>query len=163
MNIIDVCCRWPGSAHDATIFANSSLYEKLERGDYGTDSVLLGDSAYGPESFICKPHPNPVSDTEEMYQEAQIKTRNVAERTFGVLKRRFPCLAIGMHFNLNQIQDVIVACCILHNFIKESNTDDAIPVQQNEINLQMEISEHLDHVQQGRRTRIQDFLIDNYF
>lgn len=59
MRIVDVCCRWPGSAHDATIFNNSNLCEKLDRLDYGIDVAILGDSAYGPQRYMCKPLPNP--------------------------------------------------------------------------------------------------------
>lgn len=168
MKILDVCCRWPGSAHDATIFANSRLCENLDNGLYGRNSVLLADSAYGAEYYICKPLANPVSDAEKNYQKAQISSRNVAERTFGLLKRRFPCLAIGMHFELRKVQDIIVACCILHNFIRmETGANANDPVREDEIDFQREISEEVFELQQNRPRnqfiRIRDFLIRNYF
>lgn len=103
IKILNVVCRWAGSSHDATIFANSRFAEKMDAGYYDEDSVILADSAYGPKSYICKPLRNAQNDAENSYQKAQIKSRNVAERTFGVLKRRFPCLQIGMHYS-----------CVLH-------------------------------------------------
>lgn len=41
MKIMDLVARWPGSAHDATIFNNSLIKMKFERGEY-QNSVLLG-------------------------------------------------------------------------------------------------------------------------
>lgn len=175
MRIIDVCCRWPGASHDATIFANSALCEKMDNGDYGTDSVLLGDSAYGVDYYMCKPLRNPITNAETNYQQSQIKSRNVAERAFGVLKRRFPCLQLGMHFRLDKVQDVVVACCILKNFLAQEFNDDhhfeiIDPIGRHEIEFQMDISQNLLEEQQihrqnhpNRIMRIQDFLITNYF
>lgn len=45
-----------------------------------------------------------------------ISTRNVVERSYGVLKRRFPILHSGMQISrVAAIQKVICVCCILHN------------------------------------------------
>lgn len=108
-------CRWAGSSHDSTVFTNSALFRRFERNEFG-DSVLLADSAYGAHDFVCKPLREPRTPAEKKYQKAQIKTRNSAERAIGLLKKRFPCLAIGLGFRkLSKIQDVIVACCVLHN------------------------------------------------
>lgn len=163
MRILDVCCRWPGSAHDATIFANSNLYDRIERGDFGEASVIVGDSAYGPERFMCKPLRNAVSDSEQNYQQSQIKTRNVAERTFGILKERFLCLHRGLNYKLPKMQDVIVACCILHNFIK--NDQIPTPIEPHEIELQHQFERGFLLGQQNENgpLRIQNYLITHYF
>lgn len=168
MQIIDVCCRWAGSAHDATIFTNSNLYQRFDEGEFGRDSVILGDSAYAPDYFMCKPHRNPVTESERRYQECQIKTRNIAERTFGVLKERFACLSRGMAFRLNKVQDIILACCILHNLIKQEDTIILDrPVEPNEMDLQAAIGRQLLFEQQnqrrGRERKIQSFLINSFF
>lgn len=165
MLILDLCSRWPGSAHDATIFINSTLCEKFEREEFGKDSIVLGDSAYGPEYYMCKPLRNAVTNTEKKYQRSQIKTRNVAERTFGLLKRRFACLSIGMHYQLNKVQDIIVACCILHNMItQENNATRNDPITNEELDFQAEIGARL-RANQGRNQQLhtRNFLIDNYF
>lgn len=75
MEILDVCCRWPGATHDALIFAKSKLCEKLDDGEFGTDSIVLGDSAYGANYYICKPLHNARSSCHEQMQSAGIRIR----------------------------------------------------------------------------------------
>ena len=44
---LDVFVGWPGKSHDARAFRNSSIFNKLERGDaLPPDCFILGDSAY---------------------------------------------------------------------------------------------------------------------
>lgn len=73
-----------------------------------------------------------MTNSQRKYNEAHIKTRNVVERQYGLLKRRFPVLALGIRLNLHTAGRVIVACCILHNICilrKESEpvSDGSIP------------------------------------
>ncbi|VVC90610.1 unnamed protein product [Leptidea sinapis] len=42
---------------------------------------------------------NPSPNAEKRYDEAHLKTRNTVERTFGVWKRRFPCLSQKLRLN----------------------------------------------------------------
>ena len=55
---IDVFCGWPGSAHDARMWQNSPIFEKLDAGHneiLPPNSYLLGDSAYPLREFIMVP------------------------------------------------------------------------------------------------------------
>lgn len=165
MRIIDVCARWPGSAHDATIYRNSEMCRRFERGEFGLDSALLGDSAYGVDyDYLCKPLQNAITDAEISYQNAQTRSRNVVERTFGVLKRRFPCLALGLDIGLEKVQDVIVACCILYNMLLlETNENANDVVFREEIEFQDDVAMRLDLERQIQPMTIQNFLISNHF
>lgn len=91
MLVLDVCCRWPGSAHDAIIFANTRLCEKLHNGEIGSDVALL----------TIKPLRAPQTDRERNYQYAQIRTRNDAEHTYYV---RFDQTEISMPSAWNALQ-----------------------------------------------------------
>jgi hypothetical protein len=44
---------------------------------------------------------NPGTPAKQLDNESHIRTRNVAERLFGVLKRRFPILAYGCRLIFN--------------------------------------------------------------
>lgn len=98
--IIDIVARWPGSAHDSTIFTHSNLFRRLKNGHFGNDSVVVTDSAYPPERFVCKPLDHTNNANERAYQYAQIRTRNVVERVNGQLKRRFAVLKYGVFQSL---------------------------------------------------------------
>lgn len=45
LKFLDVVARWPGSTHDATIFANSSIKTRLENGEFD-GSVIIGSIIY---------------------------------------------------------------------------------------------------------------------
>lgn len=126
---------------------------------------MLGDSAYGTQNYICKPLPNPVSVPERRYQNAQVKTRNAAERAIGGIKRVFPCLALGMRFKLDKVQDVIVACCILYNFKKESERNAENQISQEERGIQNNLNRQLaaERIAANRHLTIQNFLMQNHF
>lgn len=121
--IRDVVCRWPGSAHDSTIFNNSSIKAKFERGDFD-DYLLLGDRGYPIKPYLITPLRNPQTAAEQLFNESQVRTRNTIERCFGVLKRRFPILALGIKINLQSVEAVIVATAVLHNIARDINAAD---------------------------------------
>lgn len=50
------------------------------------------------------------------YNTAHRRTRCVIERCFGRLKRRFPCLHLGLRTALQNTLVIIVASTVLHNF-----------------------------------------------
>lgn len=91
----NVVSRWHGSVHDATIFSSSRLYARFETGEI-QGGYLLGDAGYPCKPYLLTPLGAPTTRAEQNYNYAQIRTRNPVERAFGVLKRRFPCLRMGL-------------------------------------------------------------------
>lgn len=114
LRIQDIVARWPGSAHDSTVFLNSAIRRKFEIGAMG-DSLLVGDSGYALKKYVMIPFEEPTGVGQNRYNEAQIRTRNPVERSYGVWKRRFPILAKGINLKLESVQSVIVALAVLHN------------------------------------------------
>jgi len=53
--------------------------------------------------------------------------RNIIERTFGVLKKRFPIIASGTepHYSLDIMTNIVCACCIIHNCLRVVDNDDS--------------------------------------
>uniref|UniRef100_A0A2S2NJD8 DDE Tnp4 domain-containing protein n=1 Tax=Schizaphis graminum TaxID=13262 RepID=A0A2S2NJD8_SCHGA len=64
---------------------------------------------------------NPLTASEKKYQKSQIGTRNIIERVFGILKRRFPALALGIRTKLTTTMAIIVAAAVLHNILRIHN------------------------------------------
>lgn len=67
----DIVARWPGSAHDSTIFLNSSKRWKFELSQMG-DSLLVGDSSYTVKKYVMTPIANPRIVGENVYNQAVI-------------------------------------------------------------------------------------------
>lgn len=124
LEFLNLVARWPGSAHDQTIFDHSLVRARFETNTYG-DSILLGDSAYSERKYCMTPLPNPQTRDEARYNESQIRTRNPVERVFGVWKRRFPVLALGMNVRLQNVMPIIVATAVLFNILRRRNEPDA--------------------------------------
>ena len=58
-------------------------------------------------------------NAKELFNHRHASLRNVIERTFGVLKKRFPIIGSGTEpsYSFDTMVDVVLACCILHNFL----------------------------------------------
>ncbi|KAL3203874.1 hypothetical protein MRX96_041647 [Rhipicephalus microplus] len=115
LQFFDIVAGWPGSVHDSRIFDNSRLRVLYERNR--VPGVLLSNAGYEcqPYLFIPFSEPGTTDAPKERYQKALIKTRNVVERAFGMWKRRFPCLDMGMQHKAKNIVHIITACAALHN------------------------------------------------
>jgi len=92
----NICVGWPGSVHDARLFANSLLYNKIEilqgtslqfRGNEIL-TLLVGDSAYPIKPWLMKPFPHSpsLSGQQKRFNHRLSRARVVVEITFGRLK-----------------------------------------------------------------------------
>ena len=142
---MDIVARWSGSSHDQTIFSASNLKMRFDAGYFGK-YIMVGDSGYANTMYLATPytinHPGFAADpVKRRYQAALIRIRNVVERQYGVLKRRFPVLRHGLNVALPTAQKIIIAAAILHNICIEEgaieNVDeemvDPIETQPNEL------------------------------
>lgn len=120
LKIMDIVARWPGSVHDSTIFSNSRVKHLIETEQLGK-CCLLGDRGYALKKYLLVPLADPQTPAEKLYNESQIRTRNVVERTFGVWKRRFPCIGSQLRVKLENVQPIIVSTAILHNICRDKN------------------------------------------
>lgn len=122
LRIMNIIARWPGSVHDSTIFNDSPLCTELEVGRY-ENSFLLGDSGYPCRTYLLTPFLRPATASQQAYNFAHSATRTVIERCFGILKRRFPCLSLGLRNAIQTTLHIIVACAVLHNIALDLNDD----------------------------------------
>lgn len=109
--------KWPGSTHDAFVWANCRLARKFEGGDFG-ESWLIGDSGYPLRPWLLVPYLNVAGRAEERYNARHKTARNTIERAFGLLKMRFRCLHKSggcLMFSPSRCTKVILTCMCLHN------------------------------------------------
>ena len=122
--IRDIVARWPGSVHDSTIFNNSRLFAEFET-ERIQDCLLLGDSGYPLRRYLLTPFLRPEIRSQQNYNSAHIRTRNCIERMYGVWKRRFPVLSMGLRTKVEKSLTIIIATAVLHNIAVL--TKDAVP------------------------------------
>ena len=74
---------------------------------------------------------NPPRNPRELFNLRHASLRNAIERAFGVLKKRFPIIASSTiaTYSVEAQKKIIVACCILHNFLIDKDPDRQIVAQ----------------------------------
>lgn len=86
--------------------------------------LFAGDSGYPLRSYMMTPIINANPDTPEShYTNMHVQTRNIIERTIGLLKARFRCLLVHrvLHYRPKVAASIINACVILHNICNRAN------------------------------------------
>lgn len=124
----NLCIGWPGSVHDARVSANSSISKKINSGELlagGETCVrrrrlplfLLGDSAYPLLPWLIKPFSfsSSLSSWQKLCNYRISRARVVVECAFGRLKGRWRRLSKQMDLHIDNVPNVITACCVLHN------------------------------------------------
>ncbi|VEN53564.1 unnamed protein product, partial [Callosobruchus maculatus] len=157
LKIRDIVARWPGSTHDETIFNNSQLKQHFESGHYG-NYFLVGDSGYRLRPYLMTKLMSCTTEAHNLFNESIIRTRNVVERQYGVWKRRFPILSLGMRLQKRTIKAIIVATAVLHNLAileNEGIPEDWIEHAENEEDVGEPVGEqgHGGQDQSGQMTR----------
>lgn len=162
LQFFDLIASWPGSVHDSRIFDNSRARVRFET--KRLPGVLLGDAGYACMPFLLTPLANagPANSPEGRYQASHIRTRNSIERAFGVWKRRFPCLNMGLQLKKETSVTVMTACAALHNLaiLRKDPEPPTAPAQQHQRWQQPESTPQGDTVN-GARARAR--LIDRAF
>ena len=127
-HFIDVDCSWPGSVHDAKVFANTRINHILREkqlpdvnqepnGDgFCVPPVLIGDPAYPLLPNVLKEFETCHSDEEVIFNIKLRTVRNQIECAFGRLKARWRILNRPMDLSIEHIPTVVYACFILHNY-----------------------------------------------
>ena len=132
LQFTDINVGWPGRVHDAKVLKNSTLwetgFEKCAHGRYH----ILGDAAYPLKQWLLTPYRDTGHlNRQQLRYNLQLSSkRQVIERAFALLKRRFRRLKyLNMKSEMNMCQTV-VCTCILHNIciLQNDRLDDIMNV-----------------------------------
>ena len=130
--ICDAKCRFlfisietPGSTHDASAFALSSFCERWSAQCGSKAWYIAADAAYPISENIVTPwqgrNLDPFEDSFNFHFSGG--NRNVIERAFGLLVRRWGILSKKIEFPLHRVPQIVVTCASLHNFLINSHRD----------------------------------------
>jgi hypothetical protein len=121
---------WEGSAHDSTVVSDALAkgYWKPPTGKY-----FLADAGYTTSEHLLIPYNKTryhlreqaaasqrPQDQKELFNLRHAQLRNVIERIFGILKKKFKILTTAAEFDINTQIDLILVLTALFNFITDS-------------------------------------------
>ena len=145
LEFLDVATGYPGSVHNARALRSSTLFQQAEaqimlstplkdNDNVKIRLLLLSDSAYPATLWQVKSYKQNImlNHSQKKFNKALSSARVTTEHAFGVLKGCWRCLLKWLDNNLENIPDIILACCVLHNItqLKGDNYidyDDVIP------------------------------------
>jgi len=90
---------------------------------------FTGDGGYPLQPWLLTPLSNATTSSEIAYNAAHMKTRNVIERCFGVMKSRFRCLDKSggtLLYSPEKTCKLVIAVSVLHNFCLSRNISTTI-------------------------------------
>ena len=133
----DINVGWPGKVHDARVFSNSSLYKKGTDGTLFPESqarningtavpaFIIADAAYPLLPWVMKPFPDNgnLPSQKSHFNYRLSRARMVVENAFGCLKGRWSCLLKQNEAHFEKINNVVAACCTLHNIYETFHDD----------------------------------------
>lgn len=121
----------PGKNHDAAVFESSRLPKVLSSELFQLEAknvegvsvcpVLLGDQAFPLQYHLMKPfsRAGPVGSPSRVFNYRLSSARRVVENAFGRLKARFRIMHKGLEVDIDNVNRIIRACCVLHNICEE--------------------------------------------
>ena len=135
MKFTYVLAGWEGSAHDGAVYRDARFSKgfitppgKYWLGDAGyanTDTVLVpyrGTRYHLKEQRLAGKKPE---NSKELFNLRHASLRNVVERIFGVLKRKYQIFGTPSEYSIDTQTRIILACCILHNYVRLVEGDKA--------------------------------------
>ena len=131
----DVEVRWPGSVHDARVYANSSInkafiskqlprnLKEIIPGHALVPPVLLADPAYPLLPNVLKEYASNSNPKEILFNNRLRSARNQIECAFGRLKARWRILNRALDVDVDFAPTLIYACFVLHNYCEMANVE----------------------------------------
>ncbi|KAG0442925.1 hypothetical protein HPB47_015477, partial [Ixodes persulcatus] len=131
----DVFTGPPSKIHDARVLRLSEVQEDLPTICKVDKYHLLGDAAYPIREHLLTPFKNygGMTKAKIAYSHQHAATRVVIENAFGLLKQRFRQLRYVEFTTVDNITQLIVACCVLHNICMDAgdvSVDDLLTVEE---------------------------------
>ncbi|KAI3702588.1 hypothetical protein L6452_28332 [Arctium lappa] len=128
MNFVYVLSGWEGSSTDSRVLRDAVTRHKGLKVPFG--NYYLADAGYiNGEGFLAPyrgtryhlrewENSSRVPNKEEYFNMKHSQARNIIERCFGILKKRWAILRSPSFYPIRYQGRMIIACALLHNFIR---------------------------------------------
>lgn len=115
-----------GRVNDALVFSKSTFNEVLQTNTLNlpTEGVFVGDDAFPLRKNIMKPYSmkRPLTIKERIFNYRLSRARRVSENAFGIMVSRFRVYEKPIPLQLQKVDQLIKATCVLHNWLRQSTT-----------------------------------------
>lgn len=139
---IYVSCGTNGRISDGGVIKNTDFYSLLTRGSLklpqpvnmpGIQSnlpfVFIGDEAFKLMTNFMTPYrqSNRIGYEEKCFNYRLSRARRVVENAFGIMANRFRVLLSQIATNVDKVDDIVLACWVLHNFLRRKCINYILP------------------------------------
>lgn len=122
-----------GKESDSTVFKNSALYDAIKNNTLQLPTakpisesfntplpyVIVADEAFALSGHVMRPYPKKSLTTrKKVYNYRHSRARRFIECSFGLLSNKWRIFHRPMNVDISLAEDIIKACCILHNFVR---------------------------------------------
>ncbi|XP_054277592.1 uncharacterized protein LOC128996347 [Macrosteles quadrilineatus] len=149
-----------GRNADSGVFSKSNFGKKMLRNELnipgnkclpGTNTelpmVVVADEAFPLTNNIMRPYPGKnLTKEQRIFNYRLSRARRISENVFGILVQKFRMFLRPLQGNPDNITRIILAACILHNFIR-NHEGWKVP----------ELTQGTDDTTPGERSRLQSF------
>lgn len=117
---------------NSTVFYNKLTDNKLNipQSEPVTNStrtlnyVFVGDEAFAMRPDLLKPFSRASLSNERRIHNCRLsRARRIIENTFGILASRLRVLYTVINLDVENIESVVLACCALHNFLRQKSVN----------------------------------------
>ncbi|KAL0868285.1 hypothetical protein ABMA27_007815 [Loxostege sticticalis] len=86
--------------------------------------VIIGDEAFPLTTYLMRPYPKPQlgDQRKKIFNDRLSRARKVVENAFGILSQKFRIYNRRIQLDPDNADNVIMATCILHNYIKSGGS-----------------------------------------
>nr|CAI5819400.1 unnamed protein product [Callosobruchus analis] len=116
---VDIGCQ--GQISDGDVFRNTSLFKKLEGGNLNVP-LPHPISLNGPPVPYPYPGTHKKGSKERHFNYRLSRARRFVENVFGIMSSIFRVLRKPMLLNPQKATNIVMACSLLHNFLRKSRT-----------------------------------------
>lgn len=89
--------------------------------------VFIGDEAFSLRNDFLKPYSQKELDRDKrVFNYRLSRARRIIENTFGILVSRFRIFNQPINLKLENIEKVVMATCVLHNYLRKKRGDNYI-------------------------------------
>lgn len=134
--MVDVGCN--GRVSDGGVIEETTFYNKLKYGELdlpkeentvsNMNFVFIADEAFSLRKNLLKPFPREKLTYErKIFNYRLSRARRCVENAFGVLASRFRILHTTINLHPSKVDDIVLACVVLHNFLRKNNRAEYTP------------------------------------